>query len=233
MSRNYNQRYYSLMLRDWGYKFPQNIVQCFRGANLLWQLLAIALTYVLVTSGFDWFYFESTRATWFQTFGFPAAILGFFVPVLIPVGLYGIGRARKSEALKRVSAAMGQAVIVGWLISSFYKAFTGRLHPDLVSQLPSADISHIFNFGPLKNGIFWGWPSSHTTVAFALAAAVITLYPKRKGIVAAAALYALYIGLGVSVTIHWFSDFAAGAIFGTLIGIVVAHSFRDRQHTQA
>ena len=37
--------------------------------------------------------------------------------------------------------------------------------------------------------------------------------------------YALYIGIGVSMTIHWFSDFAAGAFIGTAIGAVVGKSF--------
>jgi hypothetical protein len=29
--------------------------------------------------------------------------------------------------------------------------------------------------------------------------------------------YALYVGIGVSMTIHWLSDFVAGAILGTVI----------------
>jgi hypothetical protein len=37
--------------------------------------------------------------------------------------------------------------------------------------------------------------------------------------------YALYIGIGVSRTIHWFSDFAAGAIIGSAKGAVVGKSF--------
>jgi hypothetical protein len=37
--------------------------------------------------------------------------------------------------------------------------------------------------------------------------------------------YALYIGLGVSMTIHWFSDFSAGAVLGTAIGTVVGKSY--------
>jgi membrane-associated phospholipid phosphatase len=37
--------------------------------------------------------------------------------------------------------------------------------------------------------------------------------------------YAGYIGLGVSMTIHWFSDFAAGAILGAVIGVVVGKAF--------
>ena len=35
----------------------------------------------------------------------------------------------------------------------------------------------------------------------------------------------LYVGIGVSLTIHWFSDFVAGVIFGSVIGIVVGKSF--------
>jgi hypothetical protein len=37
--------------------------------------------------------------------------------------------------------------------------------------------------------------------------------------------YALYIGLGVSMTIPWFSDFPAGAVLGTAIGTVVGKSY--------
>ena len=36
--------------------------------------------------------------------------------------------------------------------------------------------------------------------------------------------YAFYVGIGVSATIHWFSEFAAGGIFGTLVGVVVGKS---------
>jgi hypothetical protein len=40
-------------------------------------------------------------------------------------------------------------------------------------------------------------------------------------------LYALYIGVGVSMTIHWFSDFVAGAIIGTVIGFTVGNVFKS------
>jgi F0F1-type ATP synthase assembly protein I len=39
-------------------------------------------------------------------------------------------------------------------------------------------------------------------------------------------LYAFYIGLGVSVTIHWLSEFVAGAIIGSVIGMTVGRSFK-------
>ncbi|MDE1919564.1 MAG: phosphatase PAP2 family protein [Patescibacteria group bacterium] len=192
-------------------------------------MLAIVLTYALVASDSDWRYFEFTRAESFLAFGFPAALIGFFVPVLLPPGLYAFGALRKSFSLKNIGAALGQAAIIGWLISSLYKAFSGRLHPEITTSLSTLDISKIFNFGFLKNGIFFGWPSSHTAVAFAMAAAAIALLPRRREVALLALLYALYIGFGVSVSIHWLSDAVAGALIGTVAGLVVGRSYRGRQ----
>ena len=61
-----------------------------------------------------------------------------------------------------------------------------------------------------------------------MAACLITLYPRNKILVFFASLYALYIGLGVSVTIHWFSEFVAGAIIGSVIGTVVGRRFKTQ-----
>jgi len=51
---------------------------------------------------------------------------------------------------------------------------------------------------------------------------------EKKWVRYAAMAYALYVGIGVSMTIHWFSDFAAGIIFGSMIGMVVGKSYRER-----
>jgi len=61
-----------------------------------------------------------------------------------------------------------------------------------------------------------------------MSAAMWTLYPRSKVVRCVAPLYALYIGVGVSMTIHWFSDFVAGAIFGAAIGITVGNIFKER-----
>jgi membrane-associated phospholipid phosphatase len=114
-----------------------------------------------------------------------------------------------------------------------YKAFTGRRPPPFHGFRMSAmnegsllDSSHGFQWGFLKGGVFWGWPSSHTAVTFAMMTCLIMLWSKKKLLVAAALLHACHIGLGVSVTIHWFSEFVAGAIIGSVIGIVVGKSFK-------
>lgn len=201
----------------------RNIGRIFSGRNLLWHLLAIGLTYVLVASGFDWFYFVHTRSPELRAILFPAVMLGSFVPILLPIYLLAKGYGRKNAGLIRAFWILVQAQIIAELLSFFYKALTGRIPPRLAEV--GTDISHGFQFGFWRGGIFWGWPSSHTTLAFATAFTMITLFPRSKAICALMLAYAFYVGIGVSATIHWFSEFAAGGIFGTLVGVVVAKSF--------
>jgi membrane-associated phospholipid phosphatase len=129
-------------------------------------------------------------------------------------------RFRKSASLERSAILVAKAEVLGYAISIFYKVFTGRAAPLFYSYSLDNDISRAFHFGFWQNGVFWGWPSSHTAVAFAMAAALVLLFPKNRFVQIAAPLYAFAIGLGVSVSIHWFSDFIAGAILGTLAGYV-------------
>lgn len=201
------------------------ILDCFRGFFMVGQVLAIVLTIFLVLSGFDWWYFEQTRDPLLLQVLFPVAFIGFIVPIFAPLILVGLGYAIVRPQLKRLGVALVSAEIVASFIAASYKALTGRAHPALFDAGPSIDISREFHFGFLEGGIFWGWPSSHTAVAFAMAGVVATLYPQHKALVYTVFLYALYIGIGVSATIHWFSDFTAGAIVGTIAGVVVGRSF--------
>lgn len=212
-------------MRDFFYTLPSNIRRSFWGRKLLWHLFAIGTTLLIVGSGFDWVYFKATRP--FARYLFPAVILGWRVPVLFPIASYIVGSVRKDMRAICSAYSTAQAAIIGLLISSFYKAFTGR--PGLRhSALTLVDTSREFHFGFLKGGVFFGWPSSHTTVAFAMSAAIWTLFPGSKVARYVALLYALYIGVGVSMTIHWFSDFVAGAIIGTAIGMTVGNVFKER-----
>lgn len=207
------------------YKFGENIVNSFRGRYLLWHFVAIAFTYMIVISGFDWAYFQYFQGGHIYYFLFSAAAIGGMTPVLAPLVVLLFGSIRKSTDLMNTALAIAQAAMIGSIISSTYKAFTGRLHP-AIDQATSLDNSHIFQFGFLDGGIFWGWPSSHTTIAFAVTAAIWALYPKNTWLKFLTLIYAFYIGIGISMTIHWFSDFVAGAIIGTIIGTVVGKAFR-------
>ncbi len=201
---------------------PRNIIGCFKGRMTLWHIIAIVLTLIFVLSGFDWFYFRSTHDPLLCSWMFPTAPIGGLVPIILPVVLVILGSLVRNAQTSLTGWAVGQAALIGSLISSAYKAVTGRTHP---THDMGADISHVFHFGFLRGGVFWGWPSSHTTIAFAMAVTVFTLLPKQRWLGYVAMAYALYIGIGVSMTIHWFSDFVAGAIIGAVIGTVVGKSF--------
>jgi membrane-associated phospholipid phosphatase len=205
---------------------PKNILGCFQGRMLLWHLLFIALTFILVRSGFDWWYFSVTRSPVLREWMFPSAPIGGLVPLMVPLVLILSGYITSRARLALTGWAIGQAALLGSLLSSTYKAFTGRVHPE---HFIGADISHVFRFGWLRGGVFWGWPSSHTTIAFAMAVTIFSLFPQQRRFGGLALVYALYIGLGVSMTIHWCSDFVAGAILGSVIGVVVGKNFAERQ----
>jgi membrane-associated phospholipid phosphatase len=226
-------------MKNFFYKMPSNIIECFNRGNLLWQFLAITLTYLIVVSDSDWTYFIASEKLSWRLLLLPAVFLGGLSPIIVPLLLFLIGKIKKSFEIINVAFALGQAAMIGFLISSFYKVFTGRIPPPegfhsltSINTNSLVDISHGFQFGFLRGGIFWGWPSSHTIIAFAMALTLIMLYPKSKSIKIISLVYALYIGLGISISIHWFSEFVAGAIIGAIIGVVVGKSFRGRYLTK-
>ncbi len=216
------------------YRLPQNALKIFSGRNLLWHALAILLTVAIVESGGDWRYYLATRDGIFQRLARPAIIIGTFLPVALPLAFLLVGEAAKNGRLKTAGWAVCQAALLGYLLASLYKAFTGRIHPpwhwrgDGLPVAGLVDSSHGFQFGFWRGGIFWGWPSSHTTTAFATMVCLAVLFSRNKAVVGCALLWALYVGLSVSVSIHWLSEFVAGGIFGSLVGVVVGRSFREK-----
>jgi membrane-associated phospholipid phosphatase len=215
------------------YRLPQNVVTVFRGRNLAWHALAIVLTIIIVMSDTDWNYYLLTRGDDWTRFAFPAVIIGGVVPIQGILLLLLISLLFRQRRLVTTAWALGQAALLALLMSSTCKVFTGRRPPPhgghfrqmAATATPLVDSSHGFQFGFFRGGAFWGWPSSHTTIAFAMAVCLITIYPRNKLILWGALIYAAYIGVGVSMTIHWLSEFVAGAIIGGVIGKTVGQSF--------
>jgi membrane-associated phospholipid phosphatase len=205
---------------------PGNLIGCFSGRMVFGHLFAIGITALLVLSGFDAQYYSGTRNPVLFHWAFYAAPVGGLLPLILPLSLFLLGILAKNPIATKAGWAIGQAELIGSLVSSAYKVFTGRIHPVLGFAPDSGpDLSHGFRFGLLRGGVFWGWPSSHTTIAFAMAFTVFTLFPRQRWLGICAILYAVYIGIGVSMTIHWFSDFVAGMVIGTIVGFVVGKSF--------
>lgn len=214
---------YTIFVRTFLNTLPRSLARVFTLRHLLWQLSAVLVTYVLVVTDTDWHYYVYFHGTKTYTYFFSAAIVGFIFPLILPIVILAIGRVRRKAGTVRLAWAIAQAEILALCISSIYKAFTSRAHPTLFTQTVGVDNTKIFNFGFFHNNVWWGWPSSHTAVAFALAAMVITLYPRHHASKLLVLIYAFYIGIGVSMTVHWLSDFVAGAIIGTDIGISVGY----------
>jgi len=216
---------YYLRMKQFLVTVPRNLMGCFTGWRIVGQVVAILLTVILVMPGFDWHWFLATRNPAFRSWMWPSVHIGGLLPIVLPLFLLVVGFIIQSSRTIQAGWAIGQAALLGSLVSSTYKAVTGRVHP---AHSVGADISHVFRFGWMRGGVFWGWPSSHTTIAFAMAVTVFTLCPKQRWLGWVAILYACYVGLGVSMTIHWFSDFVAGAIIGSVIGAVVGRSFWEQ-----
>lgn len=210
------------IMRESFHSLPRNFAGCFKGWNIAWHFAAIGLGVVLVTSGFDWFYLCATRSPQLLAWFIPGINLGVWVPLTLPPSLLLAGMAFKRAKIIRTGWALAQVALIGFVLCELYKAITGRPGPP---WFVGPDTSHVFHFGLLRSEIVSGWPSGHTIIAFAMSVALFWLFPQKKWLGAASLLYAFYVGLSVSMTIHWFSEFASGIIFGIVVGTTVGRSF--------
>lgn len=210
-------------------KFFVDVKAIFHGRNLIWQGIAFAVTYFLVVSGFDWWIVTTLRDSPLRAIAMGAGFIGFFAPIAVPLICFALGALRRNRKLLKAGLLLAQAEITALLLSFFYKSLTGRPGPTQFHLAGSSltDISHVFRFGFLEGGVFWGWPSSHVIVSVAGAMVLMLLYKNNAWIKYVALAYALYIALAVSITFHWFSDGVAAVIFGTVIGVTVVRSARD------
>lgn len=208
----------------------ESVKNIFNKQNIFLLLVGFIFTFICVVSGFDWNYYLYFNSLAINKYLFPAIALGGLIPVFFPIILFIYAKLKKSKKLLLWSGLLGQSAFMGWFTSSVIKAFTGRIQPnshDLVNN-----ISGGFNFGFLQHGVFWGWPSSHTATIFSLVTAVVVvllsnkLNYKKKILAFILILFAFYVGISVSMTIHWFSDFLMGAILGFVVGREIGKTFK-------
>ncbi len=183
----------------------------------------------LVYSGADFAYltYVLTAAPFWLLIA--ADVTGFLLPIFLPLGLYIFARRLQSARLLRFATATTYAVLLGFTLSTLLKAFAGRTSPPHAHRGetlgPLTDTSRDFNFGLFNEQVIGGWPSSHTTIAFALATVLACLLPPRWYYRVPLYGTALFIGVGVTFGFHWFSEFVAGALLGSLIGVVVGRHY--------
>ncbi|MFH0776388.1 MAG: phosphatase PAP2 family protein [Patescibacteria group bacterium] len=205
-------------------KLARNLVGIFSKKYLLFHVCAILITAAIVSLNWDLSYFEFWQKNPFQMLFFPGVIIGGIGIALLILGLFFAAKIRKSTQILRINLAVVQATILGWLVSSLYKIFTGRGHPAAFSSTGNVINNTDFHFGFWRGGIFWGWPSGHATVALAVGVALFVLCRKNRIRYLALAI-AFYVAFSVSTNIHWLSDSIAGICIGTAIGLQIGRSY--------
>jgi membrane-associated phospholipid phosphatase len=217
-------------LRRVFHHIDKHFIQSFTYNYGLNHIAGIGLTWGMVKGGVDWEIRKfSSRNIGIQYAGLPSVILGGLTPMILPIGLYLYGKSEQDSQIQNTALALGQAAILSFTISSFYKAVTGRKGPNAFeSDDDIPNYSEDFHFGFFGRGVFDGWPSGHATSAFAMATTLIELYPDMPILKYAALGYATLIGVGVAVNIHWASDAVAGFLMGYAIGRTVGRGFSGK-----
>jgi len=192
--------------------------------------ISVIGTLFLVGTGLDWAYLVFVLNVMPSSLLFVADLLGFILPVLLMLSSLIVLFVSRKKIYRMYAEATLYAILLGFSLSTVFKAFTGRTSPPhrhSGEKLVLIDNSNGFDFGFMNNHVIGGWPSSHTTIAFALAMTLTLLLPKRWYIKTTLFGIALFIGIGVTFGFHWLSEFVAGACLGTAIGLVVGRYYKS------
>jgi membrane-associated phospholipid phosphatase len=145
--------------------------------------------------------------------------------VVIGAGLYVLGRTRGWRAVADIGVHGGEAVVLSGTITAALKGMAGRARPNVVGDTNPRDFKFLRGF--TKGNGYESFPSGHTTVAFAAAAAVTSesrhWWPQGQWIVGPV-LYggATLVGLSrMYNNDHWASDVSLAAAIGTFSGLKV------------
>lgn len=209
------------MFKDFLSELKPYLFASFKGKYIVFHIAAIIITTFLVLTGTDWEFYEMTRLDALYPLIMLAGIGGFFVPIVLPFVLYEAGKRKKNKREIELAIMIFKASLIAWIIVAIYKVFTGRIEPEFLTTYNHIDNSHQFQFGFLRYGIFWGWPSHHAAVASA-AATVLYFAGKSKALKVSALIWASVVSLGAAVGFHWLSDVVAGVLVGYAVGASVS-----------
>ena len=213
--------------------FGNNILNSFRGNNLYFHLAGLASTAILVTSDADYHiqkYFNEHEEYGNATI--PVIRIATYFPFVIGGSLFIYSKLHKDDEAVGASYAVLQSTIIAFGYNTLLKAITGRPNPDWRHTEDMDDLSKTFRFGFLRGGVFWGWPSGHTSSTMAVVSALTSFYPDKTWLKVVGYSYVAYMILGVSSVnrggMHWFSDAIAASLMSYAIGSTVGKYYRSK-----
>jgi len=210
-----------------------NILNSFKGDNLYLHLAGFASTFLIVSSNTD-YYVENffNKHEEYGNFARPVIRMGMYFPIVVGGSLYAYGKLGHDNQAVGASFAVLQSSLIAFLYNSLLKAVTGRPHPDWRNNTDMESLSKKFRFGFMRGGIFWGWPSGHTSSTMAVVSALTNFYPDKTWLKIAGYSYVAYIIFAVSSLnrggMHWFSDAIAAAFMSYAIGSTVGKYYRSQ-----
>ncbi len=211
----------------------QNFLNSFKGSNLYLQLAGVASTCLIVTTNTDYHverYFNQHE--FYSNIARPVVFSGMFLPFIAGGSLYAYAKLKNDNKVLGASFAVIQASITELIYNSFLKAITGRPHPDWQHVSDMKSLSKKFRFGFLRGGVFWGWPSGHTSATTAVVSALMGYYPNSTWLKIAGFSLMAYTIFGVSAFhrggMHWFSDAIAAAFMSYAVGSTIGKYYRSR-----
>ena len=210
-----------------------NVLNSFKGNNLYLHLAGIASTVLIVTTNTDYhvhkFFYDNPE---YGEAAMPIIRAGMFIPFVTGGSLYAYGKLGKDDRAVAASFAVLQSSLVAFLYNSLLKAVTGRPNPDWQHHTDMKELSKTFRFGFMRGGIFWGWPSGHTSSAMAVVSALTSFYSEKTWLKIAGYSVVAYMMYGVSSLhrggMHWFSDAVAAAFMSYAIGSTIGKYYRDQ-----
>ena len=212
--------------------FGNNILDSFRGNNIYLHLTAVVATAIIVDQGADYdveHYFN--QHVEYGSWARPVVFTGEYLPFIAGGSLFAYAKMKNDRQTLGASFAVLQASLIEFLYNSTLKAITGRPHPDWRNVSDMDSLSRSFRFGFLRGGMFWGWPSGHTSATMAVVSALTSYYPDKAWLKAAGFGLVAYTMFGVSANnrggMHWFSDAVAGALMSYAVGSTVGKYYRS------
>ena len=211
--------------------FGNNMLDSFKGKNIYYHLAGIASTILLVNLNVDYnveHYFNLHEE--YGKWGHPVVFSGMFLPFIAGGSLYAYSKIKNDDETLGASFAVLQASMIQLIYNSALKAITGRPNPDWRHNSDMESLSKTFRFGFMRGGMFWGWPSGHTSTTMAVVSSLINYYPDKTWIKIAGYSLVAYTIFGVSSVnrggMHWFSDAIAAAFMSYAIGSTVGKYYR-------
>ncbi|HEX2869345.1 MAG TPA: phosphatase PAP2 family protein [Ignavibacteriales bacterium] len=216
----------------------ENIVNSFKGNNLYLHAAGIVSTALIVTTGSDYYvfkYFNEHPA--YGNAARPVIHFAQYFPFAVMGSLYAYGKLNTDQEAVAASFAVLQSSALALVYNSLLKAVTGRPHPNWREESDMEGLSKTFRFGFLRGGIFWGWPSGHTSSTMAVVSALTSFYPDKTWLKIVGYGYTAYMMFGVSSLnrggMHWFSDAVAAAFMSYAIGSTVGKYYRSQFENRA